>query len=191
MKARDFLIQLIALGVLLFPWETAQANPIPSQLAGRDLVSGKDRAFTLSESSKGTVIVFLSAKCPCSASHEQKLRELYAQFSSQGFRFVGIHSNADEPWNLSSRHFSESKLPFPVIEDAGSTLANQMGALKTPHVFVVSPQAAVLFQGGVDDSHIAQVAKKQYLQEALVALSAGQTPPRNAVRALGCVIKRP
>lgn len=178
----------LALGVAL----SAQASPsMPAQIAGLDLVSGKDRAVKLASASKASVVLFLSAKCPCSASHELRLGDLAREFEPKGFEFVGVHSNADEPVAFSEDHFRVSKLPFPVIQDNGARLADRLGAFKTPHVFVYGHDGTLLYQGGVDETHNGAVAKHHYLREALEAINSGQKPPRSEVRVLGCAIKRP
>src|SRR5687768_10220560 len=79
---------------------------------------------------KTTAVVFLSARCPCSVSHEVKLNQLHKEFPE--VTFVGIHSNADEERSLGSSHFKASGLPFPVLRDHGSALANRFGALTPP-----------------------------------------------------------
>ncbi|NDG84711.1 MAG: thioredoxin family protein [Proteobacteria bacterium] len=153
-------------------------------------VFGQPLELREERSSKGTVVLFLSAKCPCSASHEQSLKELHSEFSRKGFRFIGIHSNGDESDELAVSHFRSSAFPFPVLRDRDSTLAEEFHAYKTPHAFVLDSKGKIVFQGGVDDSHLAPEAKRHYLKEALIALTEGRNPDPAEVRALGCLIKR-
>ena len=174
---------------LLFPsWA---AHGLPTQIDG-DSVAGKPVHFKLSEGKRASILVFLSAKCPCSASHELALKQLYEKYRNVGFQFLGIHSNQDEPITLAKVHFnSESPvLPFPVLEDKGAKLAVEFHAIKTPHVYVLSQSGEVLFQGGVDDSHIAQSSKVHHLENALQAIQNGKKPDPAEVRVMGCVIKR-
>lgn len=135
-----------------------------------------------------TVVVFLSARCPCSMGHEDHLAELAKKFPS--FRFVGIHSNKDEPGQLVKKHFGNKKLPFPVLDDENQSVADRFGALKTPHAFVVGRDGQVLFEGGVDDSRLAINAGKNYLETALEEISQGKTPSVKVAKALGCSIRR-
>jgi hypothetical protein len=141
---------------------------------------------------KGLVLIFLSAKCPCSASHEKKLGELAKKWPKTEFKIVGVHSNRDETIDETKRHFETSPLrnTIPVVQDSEARLAKILGAFKTPHAFVYSPQGELLFSGGVDDSADASAAKKEYLADALDAISAGKKPIDSQVRSLGCVIKR-
>ncbi len=159
-------------------------------LKGKDLLSGKDLEIRLEAVPRASVLLFLSAKCPCSASHEGVLRELVQDFSALGFQFIGIHSNGDEPLDWTRAHFERSQLPFPLLRDEGALLANRFGAFKTPHVFVVNAQGETLYQGGVDDSHQASRAKKPYLRKALAAIVGGEKPDPAQTRTLGCVIQR-
>jgi hypothetical protein len=159
-----------------------------AEWSGRELMTGREIRIP-SSSGRTAVVVFLSARCPCSQSHEGELKRIYQQYSAAGFEFVGVHSNQDETASEAKKHFREVALPFPVIEDRGAKLADAFRALKTPHVFIVKG-GEVVFQGGVDDSADAAKAKKKFLVEALEALKAGKTPETTRARALGCAIKR-
>jgi peroxiredoxin len=165
----------------------AQAMNAPRSIEGKNLADSAD--VVLGPSDKLTVVAFLSARCPCSASHEATLAALAKEFGAQA-RFVGIHSNADESEQESVEHFKKSALPFPVIQDSGAKLADRFGALKTPHVFVIAANGDVVFQGGVDDSHDAKRASREYLKAALQDLRAGHAPQINLARSIGCVIRR-
>ncbi len=141
---------------------------------------------------KALVLIFLSARCPCSASHEKKLSEMAKKWGKLGFKFFGIHSNRDETLEETKKHFSQSPLflALEVLQDHEALLAKKLGALKTPHAFVLSPQGEVLFSGGIDDSADAAEAKNEYLVRALEAISQNKKPADTQVRALGCLIKR-
>jgi peroxiredoxin len=168
----------------------ADLDASQAPIEARDLLTGQARAFKPDATRKGTVLVFLSARCPCSASHEAKLRSAVAHFGAPDFQFVGVHSTADEPLAEAKEVFARRSLPLPILQDAGSVIANRFGALKTPHVFILSPQGRILYDGGVDDSREASRSTQDYLHEALSSIQAGQAVPRPRTRALGCVIAR-
>lgn len=172
---------------LFFFWAfTAQASPVP--LTGRDLVKGSPVTIDPAASAKGTVVVFVSSKCPCSQSHEPTVAKLAGRFKD--FTFLGVNANADETEAEAKEHFAKAALPFPVVRDEGGKLADRLGALKTPHAFVLGRDGEVLFSGGVDDSHLAESASEHFLADALSAIRDGKAPARKQVRALGCVIQR-
>lgn len=178
--ALRFLFLSIALGAA--PLE-ALVNP---QVHGPDVMTGQET--TVHSTSKGLVVVFLSAKCPCSKSHMSELAELAREFKE--FAFVGVHSNMDESEELAKNYFTELKLPFPVIRDSEAKIADRFKALKTPHAFVLAPSAEPLFQGGMSDSKDCADAGRRFLREALTAINAGKTPKERSVRTLGCAIVR-
>lgn len=157
-------------------------------LTGTDYRTGKAVSVDPKQGGKGTVVLFLSAKCPCSKSHEGTIEALAKEFPD--FKFVGIHSNVDEAQATSLAHFAQSGLSFPVLRDPSAAIATRFGAFKTPHAFIVTPNGECAFSGGVDNSADAERASKHYLKEALVDLKEGREPRQKKVRALGCAIRR-
>lgn len=175
--------------VFLITTATGWAS-FPPSLSGVDVVTGAQVVKQISEPKHGTVIVFLSARCPCSSGHEGSLKKLSEEFSPRGFQFLAVHSNRDESLQSAGTHFRISALPFPVIQDEENRIANTFNALKTPHVFILNKKGELLYQGGVDDSRVVEAAEKFYLKEALAALSEGKEVPVKETRSLGCVIQR-
>jgi len=163
---------------------------LPTSLSGLEVVNGKTIEKNIDQAKLGTVVVFLSAKCPCSASHEASLKSLFSEFSGKGIEFIGVHSNRDENTDSTLTHFAHSALPFPVIQDHENQIANKLNALKTPHVFILKKDGEIFYQGGVDNSQISSEARKLYLKDALTALSEGKEPPIKETRTLGCMIQR-
>lgn len=161
---------------------------VQGPIIGKELETGRSLTLSPASQSKGTVVLFLSAKCPCSKSHEAGLASLSKKYPS--FQFVGVHSNADEPEAFAKKHFSMSSLPFPILQDDGAVLADKFRAFKTPHAFIVGPQGECWFDGGVDNSKEAPQADEFYLASALERLEAGLEPKDKKVRTLGCIIKR-
>ncbi|KHD89590.1 MAG: serine protease spb1 [Bdellovibrio sp. ArHS] len=156
-------------------------------LEGTDVISQKEIKIATTDK-EATVVVFVSAKCPCSASHESLLKSYSAEFKN--VQFAGIHANSDESPEQTQQHFAEAQLPFPVIQDRKSKLANELGALKTPHAFVFNKKGELVYHGGVTDSHVGPSAKKFFLKEVLEDLHAGKEPRHKEGRALGCYIPR-
>ena len=135
---------------------------------------------------KATAVVFLSPDCPCSRSHEVGLKELADKHPE--IRFIGVYSG--HRVENAKKYFSTVRLPFPMTYDDNYQIADEFGALKTPHVFVVGKDRKFLFQGGVDDSHDATRATKFFLASALDAIGKGQNPNPSEVRTLGCYIRQ-
>ncbi len=153
---------------------------------GEDLFSGQKQE--LSSKTKGLVLVFLSARCPCSNSHLPLVEKLSHEFPE--FQFVAVHSNVDEPKDQAQAYFKTQGFTIPVIQDEKNQLADQYKASKTPHVFVLSPDGEILYKGGVTNSADAGGAEKHYLKAALTELRADQKVSQSETRTLGCAIAR-
>lgn len=166
------------------------ASISPASISGEDLLTGTQARVEISKARLATVVAFVSSRCPCSSSHEVELKRLAALHAPGGVQFIGINSNQDEKLQYSRDHFKESALGFPVIRDPGATFADQFGALKTPHVYVLSPSGQVLYQGGVDDAHNQKESSRHYLSDALQAIAQGGKPEPSRTRTLGCLISR-
>lgn len=164
-----------------------QESPLVG-ISGTDVVTQKELHVGVTSRTKAMAVVFLSAKCPCSASHEVDLKKLALEFPS--IAFVGVHSNVDEEPKEVADHFRRSGFSFPIVDDATQSIANKLGAIKTPHVFLIDSKGEILFEGGIDDSRNAEKATKHYLRDALLAVREGRRPEVRQVRALGCAIRR-
>jgi peroxiredoxin len=178
------------LAASLFALHSVAVATVPNRdvvFTGRDVVSGA-LVERRPERIKGDVYVFLSSKCPCSASHERVLEALAKRFPE--FRFTGVHSNQDEKAEDSQEHFAKAGLPFPVVRDEGARFAEKLGAFKTPHAFVFDARGEKIYEGGVDDSKSAPRARHHYLADALTALREGKRPEIRQTRVLGCEIQR-
>jgi peroxiredoxin len=159
------------------------------ELRGVNLVTGDTvNQVSMVKQSRGTVVVFLSARCPCSNSHVALIKKMYSEFSD--FTFVGIHANANESIEESRKYFKENAFQFPVLEDVKSALADHFKAFKTPHVFVVDNSGQVIYKGGITNSSVAADSDRNYLREALEDIRKGQAVRTPEGRTLGCAISR-
>ncbi len=152
---------------------------------GFDLKTGRDVALLRDE--RVTVLIFVSAKCPCSMSHAEEISALAKDFPD--FRFIGINSNSNETKEMAAKYFSG--FPFPVLKDEKAALADEFKAVKTPHAFILNAKGEKLFQGGVSSSSTFARAERKWLREALEDLSAKRAVRTPLARTLGCSIERP
>jgi hypothetical protein len=180
------LLILFSASFLNFQASSLAAHPaLP--VSGQDLFS--DKKVEVSTSGKsGTVVVFLSAKCPCSNSHVPELNALAKAYPT--FSFVAVHSNSDESADLARTYFKNLNLSFPIIQDQDSKLADQFKALKTPHAFVILASGDIVYQGGVSNSADFSKADKRFLRDALQDLVDHKNVRTSQGRTLGCIIKR-
>jgi hypothetical protein len=181
MKNMFFFIIVLALSL------SASAAPQTKTLEGNNLLMG-GKVEVNASGKKGMVVIFLSAKCPCSNSHNIEIRDLAETYKE--FNFVAVHSNVDEGKELSKPYFEKAAFPFPVIEDEKAQIADKLQALKTPHAYIFSSSGDALYQGGVSNSKDCAKADRKFLREALEDLHAGKSVRTPEGRTLGCSISR-
>lgn len=158
------------------------------QLSGIELFSGKSVQVAYdSGKKKGTVVLFVSAKCPCSTSHNKHLQEMSEKHPD--YEFVGIHSNADETLEFTREQF-KGQFRFPIIQDEKSKIADEFKALKTPHAYILDRSGKIVYRGGVSSSADCTRSDKFFLKDALDDLEANRVPKVAETRTLGCIITR-
>ena len=155
-------------------------------LTGKSLIT--DQKLELEAGNKGTVIVFMSAKCPCSNSHIGIMKKLSEEF--RDFNFIVVHSNTDESIEESKAYFKNAGFNFPVVQDENGQLADRFKALKTPHAFLLSAEGTIIYKGGVTSSTSGETADKQFLKDALTEAKEGKPIRVAESRTLGCIIER-
>ena len=179
MKTFSLMIILLAFGCSSAPQKSTRGVIQGQSYAGKHIKIDPSQAKT-------TVVVFLSATCPCSNSHIPALASLRKNYPN--IQFIGIHSNADERAATGKAYFEAARLGFPVIRDSETKYAKQFGAVQTPHAFVLNADGEILYQGAVTSSSVAQRAEHNYLQDALNDISAGRQPATSQRKTLGCYI---
>lgn len=155
-------------------------------LSGTDLADGKPVAIKAGK--HGTVVTFMSARCPCSNAHVAILKKLAEEFKD--FSFVVINSNSDETLEEARTYFKAADFGFPVLRDEDGKLADQFKALKTPHAYLLGTDGATLYRGGMTASAHGDASSTQYLREALVDVDAHRPVKTAEGRTLGCMITR-
>jgi len=78
-----------------------------------------------------------------------------------------------------------------VLIDAGHAVADRYEVQVTPEVFVIDREGILRYHGAVDDVTFRQrEATRSFLDEAVEALLAGQSPSLVEVPAFGCAVVR-
>jgi hypothetical protein len=166
-----------------------QAQKLPKKIRAHNILTEKIEEISLRPvDKKATVVVFLSALCPCSKSHRDQLRQLSQKHTD--INFVGVHSNIDEEKTQVVSYFKEAQHGFLILRDRNTGIADRFKVPKTPHAYVVSPQGQIVFQGGITDSSNAASATAFYLQDALEDVSAGRPVRLAEAKSIGCGLLR-
>lgn len=137
------------------------------------------------------VLLFWSAECPVSRQYDAYFTQHYEAWQKQGIVLLAIDSNANYGWERICEEARTRGVPFLILRDEDNVVADMLGALTTPHVFVVDRKGRLAYAGAVDDRTFRKrVAERNYLEEALVAVLAGRKPDPALTSPYGCTIVR-
>ena len=155
-----------------------------------------DRSVALAgfKDKKAVVVVFLGTECPLNNAYLPTLAALHREYAPRGVQFLGINSNAHDTPTRIAAHVKANAIPFPVLADPASVVANDFGARRTPEAFVLSPGGKVLYRGRIDDQfgigYRRTQATRRDLAIALDEVLAGKSVSVRATEAVGCLIAR-
>jgi peroxiredoxin len=144
--------------------------------------------------SKFTVVCFLGTECPLAQLYGPRLVRLYEQFRNQQVEFLGVSSNQQDSLQEFREYAQRMEIPFPMVKDETQQLAAQLGATRTPEVFIVSSDFTVQYQGRIDDQYLPGSARPEPTQHdlhnAITELLAGRPVANPRTEAVGCLIGR-
>jgi thiol-disulfide isomerase/thioredoxin len=192
MKHRKHL-GLVPILALIAACSSPPASPLFS--ANLDGIDGPDLNFSTLESNRGSVVVFLAPDCPLSRNHTLTLNTMAEDFRHDGIEFYGIVAG-DWYSDEEIAAFQETyQVGFPIGVDRDHAVTDFLGARVTPEVFLVDPDANVLYEGAIDNwagalARHRTVTTGHYLRDALTDLSEGRAVGVRSMTAVGCFIER-
>jgi peroxiredoxin len=137
------------------------------------------------------VIIFCSQHCPFSVGVDPDLAVLAEQYADENVAFLGIDSHHSTTPDAIAAYATEKRLPYPTLKDPGNAYADQLGAKRTPEIFIVDTEGTLVYHGAFDSRRgTTSPGSTPYTADALAALVAGETIPTPETRAWGCSIKR-
>jgi|APTNR8051073442_1049403.scaffolds.fasta_scaffold00042_76 peroxiredoxin len=170
--------------------------PIGSPAPDFHLPDVDGKTHSLASLSTGPLLVlnFTCNHCPYAQAYEDRFMALVREFGPVGISFAAINPNDatsypdDSLANMKKRATARG-FNFPYLCDDSQVVARDYGAVCTPHLFVVA-RGTIAYEGRIDDSWKDPAAAKAHdLRDALVALLAGNPPPRPRTPPMGCSIK--
>lgn len=141
-----------------------------------------------------TVFCFLGTECPLAKLYGPRLQRLADEFADQGVDFVGVNSNVQDSPPEIDDYALEHSIRFPIAKDTNQSVADSLGATRTPEVVVVNQFGKIVYQGRIDDQYEPGLAKpepKQHdLRNAIEQTLAGKVVIRSRTQGVGCLISR-
>ena len=152
-------------------------------------VNGASKSLADLKGKNGTVLIFISARCPVVKAYNERMEQLAKDYRARGINFVGINANSSEPLDEVKAHAS-AHYTFPVLIDKGNKIADRLGAEHTPEVFFLDASNKLVYHGRIDNSLNPANVSANDLRDAIDAILAGKPIAKTEAKAFGCSIKR-
>lgn len=148
------------------------------------------------DTSKATVVMFLSNHCPYVKHIQPKLVEVVKKYQPQDIRFFGISSNDIEKYPEDSPEMMKEvaekfDYTFPYLFDETQAVAKAYNAACTPDFYIFDKDLLCVYRGCLDESTPGnnKPLTGSHLMAALDAILAGQPVSTEQKPSLGCNIK--
>jgi peroxiredoxin len=138
-----------------------------------------------------TVLTFLSKNCPISRAWHKEIAAIAKQYDGK-VKFLGIMSNSTEKTAEVTTFLKEEGITFPILDDPGNVVADQLKAIGTPQMYIVDAKGMLAYTGAINDSaRDAKNVKKEVFKDALAAVTTGKPVAEAAPDYfIGCSVKR-
>jgi len=162
-------------------------------------VDGKMVSLKDFKNAKGFIVIFTCNTCPYAVAYEDRIKELNKKFESKGFPVIAVNPNDPEVqpadnFDAMVTKAKDKNFTFPYLYDPGRKISSVYGAMKTPHVYLLSKKGndlTVEYIGAIDDNHEdASAVKTKYVEDAVNAILAGKKPNPDFTKAIGCSVKK-
>ena len=180
-------------------------------IACAELAPGDDApAFTLTDTAgeehtlqsyldegKTVVIEWFNPDCPFIQKHHknaQTMDETFAKVSEHDVVWLAINSSAPgrEGAGLerNQKAHKDYKMTFPILMDSDGVVGRAYGAKTTPHMFVVTAEGKVAYNGAIDDnSSPKKMGETNFVLAALHDILSGEEIAEPVTRPYGCSVK--
>ena len=177
-------------------WAAENEGPVGHKVKPFELRDYRGKAHRLSDFSDQRILViaFLGTECPLAKLYGPRLEQLRQDYAERGVGFVALNANSQDSITEIASYARNHELQFPILKDLGNTVADQLGAVRTPEVFVLDQQRVVRYWGRIDDQYGVEYARnkprKTFLQDAIDDLLADREVAVARVDSVGCHIGR-
>jgi peroxiredoxin len=155
---------------------------------------GSEHSIPADPAPPGTVIAVTCNHCPYVIAWNPRLRAVAEEYGPRGVRFLAINANDATRYAADSlermREFVASQnWPIPYLYDEAQDAARALGAVATPHLFVLDDDQRLRYRGAPDADHQDPSQNAAWLRDALDAVLEGREPATAETPARGCSVK--
>ncbi len=193
---RLWAVLYLAFACLITDTLSAAPKLEPISLEKLDLVDYRGRRWNLDDFKSDSILVvaFLGTECPLAKHYSIRLSEIAKEFQPRSVRVIAVISNRQDSLEEINAFATRQELEYPVLKDAGNRFADQIGAERTPEIFVFDASRKLRYRGRVDDQYgigyVRDQPRRKDLQIALNELLSGRSVTLPRTSAVGCIIGR-
>jgi peroxiredoxin len=170
--------------------------PLSRTVQDFELSDFRGQPFRLADhaQTKAIVLAFTGIECPLAKLYAPTLVELADHYEQSDVAFLAVNANVQDSVSEMAHFARVHEIDFPLLKDVGNVLADQLGAERTPHVFVLDERRQIRYSGRIDDQYDIGVkrdtADHTFLKDAIDAVLAGTDVATPMTEPVGCVIGR-
>lgn len=161
-----------------------------------DLPGVDGRNHSLGDYADDDVLVLIQScnHCPYVQAWESRMVDLQRELGDRGVRIVAVNSNdagshPEDSFDEMRARAESRGFNFDYLYDERQAVARELGAERTPEVFVFDRERRLRYHGAIDDSRDEDAVTQHYLRDALEALLDGRDPELTETPAVGCTVK--
>ncbi len=168
----------------------------PAKLETLDLTDFRGRNWTLKDFENDSILIvaFFGTECPLAQFYATRLNRIAQQYSKKSVQVIAVISNRQDSLEKIGAFASRRNLTYPVAKDPANRFADQIGAERTPEVFVYDSSRNLRYRGRIDDqrgvAHDLLEPRRRDLQLAIDELIEGREVSVPRTEASGCIISR-
>lgn len=141
---------------------------------------------------KGKVVVleWLNQECPWSRKARPEMKRLYEKYQDhKNVVWFGVDSTAGRKAADNEKYVKDEHIPYTILMDPDGKVGQLYGAKTTPHIFVIA-DGKLVYAGALHNNQSGREAEtRNYLDEALTAVLAGEKVPLAETKPWGCGVK--
>jgi peroxiredoxin len=187
-----------ALIALSLAWAARVGEPAPDFTA----TDTNGKVHKLSEyQGKFVVLEWTNRGCPYTQKHYNSgnMQRLQREWTSRGVVWLTVISSAPGKQGYVTASEENAYLkqanaaPTAVLLDPAGTLGHLYDAKTTPHIFIINPKGALIYNGAIDDRPTTDLSDvngaKNYVSIALEEATSGRPVSNPTSRPYGCSVK--
>ena len=177
------------------PETSSSMLPLGTKIPSFSLATACGQPWSLPVDSAGTLVVFMCNHCPYVVHVAATLSRIHAVCETYTIAMIGINSNniITHPDDAPDKMITCAEAygwDFPQLFDETQETAKAFSATCTPDVFLYDADGKLYYRGQFDDSRPNQgESDGRDLLHAIDAMMAGNPPPEDQQRSIGCNIK--